>query len=189
MHRAAHKFVGRLFLAPIVCRGARKIKLSLRGTSDNVAEGVWCSCFVLLTSLNLLSLGIASSKLMLCAHLLAALFFCLKLIISRNLYFRCFDFAQHDNLATRTLSPSACSHSPLQAKGESLDSKAPPLAGEGTVSEGRRGVDKKNAKQNCPSWERGATRGSVACDDGSFSSPKECRQAQRRGGSFRNPML
>ena len=35
--------------------------------------------FVLLTSLNLLSLGIASSKLVLCAHLLAALFFCLKL--------------------------------------------------------------------------------------------------------------
>ena len=31
--------------------------------------------------------------------------------------FRCFDFAQHDILDTQTLSPSACSHSPLHAKG------------------------------------------------------------------------
>ena len=32
-------------------------------------------------------------------------------------------------------------------------------------------------KQTVPLAQRGATRGSVACDDGTFMFPKECRKA------------
>ena len=35
--------------------------------------------------------------------------------------------------------------------------------------------------KNSPSFERGATRGSVACDDGCFSTPKECPTGAAQG--------
>ena len=48
------------------------------------------------------------------------------------------------------------------------------------VAEGDKTTELQEAK-NSPSFERGATRGSVACDDGCFSTPKECPTGAAKG--------
>ncbi len=40
---------------------------------------------------------------------------------------------------------------------------------------------------NSPSLSRGTTRGSVVCDDGYFSTPKECPIGATKGEGYRNP--
>ena len=48
------------------------------------------------------------------------------------------------------------------------------------VAEGDKTTELQEAKDS-PSFERGATRGSVACDDGCFSTPKECPTGAAKG--------